>query len=155
MKMPPKNANRHPLVTVTTRLGLTCLVLLACWSCSTEGPAPPADRPNVLFIAVDDLNVALGTYAEHPTAKTPPIDRLASEGIRFDRAYAQDPPCNPSRTSMLSGRRPASTGVYGNFVEPRTHLGDVVMLPEHFRSNGYFTARVGKIAHGRYEDSVT
>lgn len=153
--MPPKDANRHPLVIVTTKLGLTCLLLLASWSCSTEGPAAPPDRPNVLFIAVDDLNVALGTYGEYPTAKTPHIDRLASEGIRFDRAYAQDPLCNPSRTSFLSGRRPASTGVYGNLVEPRTHLGDVAMLPEHFRSQGYFTARVGKIAHGRYEDSVT
>ena len=108
----------------------------------------------MLFIVVDDLNVALGTYGDYPTAKTPNIDRLADEGVRFDGAYAQDPLCNPSRTSFLSGKRPPSTEVYGNFIRPRRHMGNVVMLPEYFRSQGYFTARVGKVAHGRYEDSV-
>ena len=132
-----------------------CIALSVLLGCGTEESPKMSGPPNVLFIAVDDLNVALGTYGEYPTAKTPNIDRLASGGIRFDRAYAQDPICNPSRTSFLSGRRPASTNVYGNFTEPRQHMGDVVMLPEHFRSHGYFTARVGKIAHGRYEDSVT
>ena len=131
-----------------------CGAVLLGASCSVEPPQSPVERPNVLFIAVDDLNVALGTYGEYPTAKTPNIDRLASNGVRFDRAYAQDPLCNPSRTSFLSGRRPASTDVYGNFAEPRHHMGDVVMLPEYFRAHGYFTARVGKIAHGRYEGSV-
>jgi len=131
-----------------------CGVFLLAASCSVESANSPLERPNVLFIAVDDLNVALGTYGEYPTAKTPNIDRLAAEGVRFDRAYAQDPLCNPSRTSFLSGRRPASTNVYGNFKAPRDHMGDVVMLPEYFRANGYFTARVGKIAHGRYEGSV-
>ena len=153
--MPLRKIARHSLAAHGMWLGSTCLLLLASWSCSTDEPTTSLDRPNVLFIAVDDLNVALGTYGDYPTAKTPNIDRLASEGIRFDRAYAQDPLCNPSRTSFLSGRRPASTNVYGNFVAPRTHMGDVVMLPELFRANGYFTARVGKIAHGRYEDSVT
>ena len=131
----------------------TCLLVITLGCTGNQGIEAPT-RPNVLFIAVDDLNVALGTYGGYPTAKTPNIDRLAAEGIRFDRAYAQDPLCNPSRTSFLSGRRPASTQVYGNFVQPREHMGDVVMLPEHFRAHGYFTARVGKIAHGRYEDSV-
>ena len=153
--MPLRKIARRSLAAHGMWLGSTFLLLLASWSCSTDEPTTSLDRPNVLFIAVDDLNVALGTYGDYPTAKTPNIDRLASEGIRFDRAYAQDPLCNPSRTSVLSGRRPASTNVYGNFVAPRTHMGDVVMLPELFRANGYFTARVGKIAHGRYEDSVT
>ena len=128
-----------------------CLFVVACSPSETAGLP---ERPNVLFIVVDDLNVALGTYDGYPTAKTPNIDWLASQGVRFDRAYAQDPICNPSRTSFLSGRRPATTNVYGNFVEPRTHLGDVVMLPEYFRAQGYFTARVGKVAHGRYEAAV-
>lgn len=132
-----------------------CIALSVTLACGTGERPKVSERPNVLFIVVDDLNVALGTYGEYPTAKTPNLDRLASQGVRFDRAYAQDPVCNPSRTSFLSGRRPASTRVLGNFTEPRHHLGDVVMLPEHFRSHGYFTARVGKIAHGRYEDSVT
>ena len=132
-----------------------CVALSIATGCATNDRSETPAPWNVLLIAVDDLNVAVGTYGEYPTAKTPNIDRFASEGIRFDRAYAQDPLCNPSRTSFLSGRRPASTNVYGNFVEPRHHMGDVVMLPEHFRSHGYFTARVGKIAHGRYESSVT
>ncbi len=144
-----------------------CLFALFAASCGARHPNALPEWPSVLFIAVDDLNVDLGAYGElddlnvdlgaygeHPTAKTPNIDRLASQGVRFDRAYAQDPLCNPSRTSLLSGRRPASTQVYGNFVEPRSQIGSVVMLPEHFRTHGYFTARVGKIAHGRYEDSV-
>lgn len=136
-----------------TEVVAACLCLLL-GACSDSKTAALPERPNVLFIVVDDLNVALGTYGDYPTAKTPNIDRLASEGLRFDRAYAQDPVCNPSRTSFLSGRRPSTTNVYGNFVGPRTHLGDVVMLPEYFGANGYFTARVGKIAHGRYEDAV-
>lgn len=129
-----------------------CLLVIAAGGCAADSES--ADRPNVLFIVVDDLNVALGTYGEYPTAKTPNIDRLASEGVRFDRAYSQDPICNPSRTSFLSGLRPPSTNVYGNFTLPRHQMGDVAMLPEYFRSQGYFTARVGKVAHGRYEDSV-
>ena len=137
----------------TRRLLLVLCSVLLVGSCSA--PEEPTRPPNVLFIVVDDLNVAQGTYGDYITAKTPNIDRLASQGIRFDRAYAQDPVCNPSRSSFLSGRRPPSTQVYGNFTEPRHHMGDVVMLPEHFRNQGYFTARVGKVAHGRYEDSVT
>ena len=133
---------------------LLCAALGAVLGCGS-GEAPPApERPNVLFISVDDLNVALGSYGDYPTARTPNIDQFASEAVQFDRAYAQDPLCNPSRTSFLSGRRPASTRVWGNFTEPRHHMGSVTMLPEHFRSHGYFTARVGKIAHGRYENSV-
>lgn len=133
----------------------TCLALLLAVGCGSDSSVELANRPNVLFIVVDDLNVALGTYGEYPTAVTPNIDRVATTGVQFDRAYAQDPLCNPSRTSFLSGRRPKSTDVYGNFVEPRHHLGDVAMLPEHFQSHGYFTARVGKVAHGRYEGSVS
>ena len=121
--------------------------------------AAAAVPPNVLFIVADDLNVALGAYSDsaHPNyanAKTPHLDRLAAEGIRFDRAYVQNPLCNPSRTSFLSGLRPPSTDVYDGQTEPRHKIGDLVMLPEHFRKHGYFTARVGKIAHNRFEESV-
>jgi len=137
----------------TTRLVLAASLLLIA-SCSTQPPSAPA-HPNVLFIVVDDLNVALGTYGDYPTAKTPNIDKLATQGIRFDRAYAQDPVCNPSRSSFLSGLRPASTNVLGNFTNPRDEMPDVVMFPEYFASQGYFTARVGKVAHGRYEQAVT
>lgn len=108
----------------------------------------------MLFIVIDDLNVALGAYG-HPSAKTPRLDRLAAAGVRFDRAYAQDPLCNPSRSSFLSGLRPATTGVYAGGTPPRVQVGDAVMLPEHFHRHGYFTARIGKVSHDRFPDSVS
>ena len=131
-----------------------------------ESAAPPRvagldRRPNVLFVIADDLNVALGSYlgsAPHPhyrTATTPNLDRLAAEGIRFERAYVQNPLCNPSRTSLLSGLRPPATDVYDGGTPPRHRIGEALrMLPEHFADHGYFTARVGKIAHNRFEHAV-
>jgi len=104
------------------------------------------------MVAVDDLNTRIGCYGD-PVVKTPNLDRLAGHGVRFDRAYCNYPLCNPSRTSLLSGRRPEVTGVYDNPIRPRTHLGNAVFLPEHFKAHGYFTARVGKVAH--WEDAVS
>ncbi len=110
-------------------------------------------KTNVLFIAVDDLNNRIGCYGD-PVVKTPNIDRLARHGVRFDRSYCNYPLCNPTRTSLLSGRRPETTQVFNNTTPPRTHLGDVVFLPEYYKAQGYFTARVGKIAHGTYEHQI-
>lgn len=122
----------------------------------------PDDRPNVLFIIVDDLNVALGSYfdsARHPqyaTAKTPNIDRLASQGVRFEHAYVQVPVCSASRVSFLSGLRPSSTEIYRNRPFWREKIGDDLrLLPEHFHDQGYFTARVGKIGHNTYEHAIS
>jgi uncharacterized sulfatase len=106
-----------------------------------------------LFLLADDLNCDLHCYG-HPHVKTPNIDRLAARGVRFDRAYCQYPVCNPSRVSMLSGRRPDTTRVLDLVAPPRSHLGDTVFLPEYFRGQGYYTAHVGKIYHtgDAYED---
>src|SRR5206468_9131883 len=99
---------------------------------------------------VDDLNTSLGCYGNHKVV-SPNIDRLATNGVRFEHAYSHYPICNPSRTSILSGRRPDTTRVFDNETPPKKYLTNAVFLPEFFRQHGYFTARVGKIAHGVFD----
>src|SRR5687767_6379507 len=107
--------------------------------------AAPA-KPNVLFIAIDDLGPVLGCYG-HPLIQTPHIDRLAATGVRFDRAYNQLPLCNPSRASVLTGLRPDTLKVYDLDRHFREELPDVVTLPQAFRRAGWRAERVGKIFH--------
>lgn len=105
-----------------------------------------AERPHVLFIAVDDLASALGCYGD-VTAVTPHIDRLAATGVLFQRAYNQLPLCNPTRASVMTGLRPDRIKVYDLDRHFREELPDVKTLPQQFREAGYFAARVGKIYH--------
>ena len=116
---------------------------------------PPAKKaknikqPNVLFIAIDDLNDWIGCLGGHPQARTPNIDRLAAMGVLFTNAHVQAPLCNPSRSSLLTGMRPSSTGIYG--LDPGFRKVDVtknlVSLPQYFSKQGYFTAGYGKVFH--------
>ncbi len=108
--------------------------------------AAPRKRRNVLFIASDDLNNCLSCYG-HPVVRTPNIDRIARQGVRFDRAYCQYSLCSPSRSSLMTGMAPDTTGVYDLRKHFRETLPDVVTLPQLFQKNGYFAARAGKIYH--------
>ncbi len=104
--------------------------------------------PNILFIAVDDLNDWVGHLGRHPQANTPNIDRLARRGVSFTKAYASAPLCNPSRVSLLTGLLPSSSGVYGNGEEFREKLPAATTLMQHLRTHGYSAQGGGKIFHG-------
>lgn len=103
-------------------------------------------KPNILFIAVDDLRPQLGSYGD-TVAITPNIDRLARMGVVFNRAYCQQAVCAPSRASVMTGRRPDATKVWDLKTHFRKALPHVVTLPQLFKENGYDTRTVGKIYH--------
>ncbi len=111
----------------------------------------PAQRPNVLFIAVDDLRPELGCYGNR-IVKTPNIDRLAARGLVFTHAYCQQAVCSPSRSSLLTGRRPDATRVWDLETHFRVSLPDTVTLPQHFKMNGYHCAALSKVYHKGFED---
>jgi uncharacterized sulfatase len=119
------------------------LVLLTIGLCAL---AQAATKPNILFIAADDLNCDLNSFGVKQV-KTPNLDRLAGMGVRFDRAYCQQPLCGPSRASLMTGLRPNTTGFFTNQDELRKLKPDVVTLGQFFKQNGYYSGRVGKIYH--------
>ena len=108
--------------------------------------------PNVLFIAVDDMNDWTSYLQGHPQARTPNLDRLAKESVHFTQAYCNAPSCNPSRASVMLGKHPNSTGFYSNksgntSIDLRKYYPNKLTLPQFFRQHGYSTFRTGKIYH--------
>lgn len=104
-------------------------------------------QPNVLFISIDDLNDWVGYLDEHPSVKTPNLDKLAARGVAFSNAHCPAPLCNPSRSSVLTGIPPSVTGVYTNAQVVQTVIPNVVTIPKHFKQNGYKTYGGGKVFH--------
>jgi len=128
------------------------LFFVGPFSAIAENTAP--DRPNVLFIAVDDLNDWTGCLGGHPQALTPNLDALAARGVLFNNAHCAAPACNPSRAALMTGIRPTTSGVYTNPQPWRMSpaLADAVTLPQHFRASGYRAIGSGKIYHGAFAD---
>jgi iduronate 2-sulfatase len=109
-------------------------------------------RMNILFLISDDLRAELGIYGS-PMARTPNLDQLARQGVCFERAYCQYPLCCPSRSSLLTGRRPTTSGLYSNREWFGATYPDWVSLPKYFRRNGYTTLQSGKVFHGGIDDT--
>ena len=161
---PQETKNRMINMSRKNIVGLSFLVVSMVFVVDTLD-AQPARRdalrrpPNVLFIAVDDLNDWVGCLGGHPQAKTPNIDRLAAQGVLFEQAYGPAPLCSPSRTSIMTGLRPSTTGVYGNrnWFRDIPKFKDWVSIPQYFRRHGYMAWTGGKIYHmasGKFSDPV-
>lgn len=136
-------SHRSSLLTIAIAVGLLNIFL--------DRSVIAADTPNVLFIAIDDLNHWVGHLGRNHQTKTPAIDRLAASGVSFSRAYCTAPACNPSRASLMSGQRPSTTGCYLNGQSWRPAISNDKLLNSHFQASGYNTFGTGKIYHGGFE----
>jgi arylsulfatase A-like enzyme len=128
-----------------TNLGLS--FCLTAGTISVAGAQTP--KPNVLYIIMDDMNDWANYLGGNIQAKTPNLDRLAARGVSFTNAYTAVPLCNPSRTAMMTGMQPYKTGVYNN-MQPISNApvaNNSLMMPQHFRNNGYVTLAAGKVFH--------
>jgi iduronate 2-sulfatase len=116
-----------------------------------------SERPNVLFIAVDDLKPVLGCYG-NPIVKTPNMDRLADRGVLFERAYVNQAVCSPSRNTLMLGLRPQTLGIYDLPTHFRDVYPDAVTMSQTFMKNGYRAEAIGKIYHagkGNHNDELS
>lgn len=122
-----------------------------------ESKSTSSTQPNILFIAIDDLNDWVGPLRGHPQVQTPHIDKLADRGMTFTNAHCQSPLCNSSRTSLMTGLRPTTTGIYGlaPWFRELDEFKDVVSLPQYLKKQGYHTYTAGKIYHGGYPPRAT
>lgn len=132
------------LTTILLLLGFAC-------ACKSVDENTKTQKPNILFIAVDDLRPELGCYGSE-IAITPNIDALAGDGLLFERAYCQQAICSPSRASLMTGARPETINIIENYTYFREVNPDIITLPQHLHANGYETAYVGKIYHGKFTD---
>ncbi|MBL9206711.1 MAG: sulfatase-like hydrolase/transferase, partial [Opitutaceae bacterium] len=137
-----------------SRLFLGTLFTISLTAFARAESASPTTSPNILFIAIDDQNDWIGALGGHPQVKTPNIDALAARGTLFTNAHCQAPLCNPSRSSVLTGLRPSTTGIHGLVPGIRNVAAtrDAVTLPQTFTRAGWFTYTCGKIYH---DGSVT
>ncbi|MEN9536917.1 MAG: hypothetical protein RLZZ178_914 [Verrucomicrobiota bacterium] len=129
-------------------LALLSLGLFACAGLSAAETKPL----NVLFIAVDDLRPEVNASGNN-VIKTPNLDRIAARGTTFDRAYCQQAVCSPSRSSLMTGRRPDATRVWDLETHFRTALPEAVTVAQHFKNHGYHSQGMGKIFHGGFDDA--
>ncbi len=143
----------------TYRVGyfLIMAIFFFCDSLNLVHSKPEAVRPNVLFIAIDDLNDWVGCLKTNSQARTPNIDRLASRGVLFTNAHCQAPICNPSRTSLMLGLRPSTTGIYINrpWFRNSPKNKNRITLTQYFGTFGYETLTTGKIFHGSKVDDLS
>jgi iduronate 2-sulfatase len=130
-------------------LPAVALLLAVRGAAADDAPKPPA-RPNVLFIAVDDLNHWVHYLGRNEQVRTPNLDRIARRGVRFTHAYAAAPVCNPSRAALMSGLLPSTSGVYDNGTDWRRLISQDLPLTTTFRKAGYWVGGAGKVYHEAY-----
>lgn len=136
-----------------------CLLLLFSTGLTAQMPGKTmTQKPNILMICVDDLNDYIGAMG-HPDAITPNLDKLIKRGTVFTNAQCQSPLCAPSRTAIMTGLRPSTTGVYGllqdNDVKPsNTATRNNIFMHRYFKNSGYYTMGMGKIFHVNMPDGL-